>query len=106
MLQQMALLKGFNIADMNPKGTEFVHTMIECAKLAFADRETFYGDPKFVDVPLEHLLSESYNEERRHLIDDHANLEFRAGKIKNYGQKPLLIKQGKTFGQRELEAHE
>ena len=106
MLQQLALLKGFNIADMNPKGTEFVHTMIECAKLAFADRETFYGDPKFIDVPLKHLLSGSYNEERRQLIDDHANLEFRAGKIKNHGQKPLLIKQGKTFGQREPEAHE
>ena len=46
-------------------GAEFVHTVVECAKLAFADREAWYGDPRFVDVPLAELLSAGYAEERR-----------------------------------------
>jgi gamma-glutamyltranspeptidase/glutathione hydrolase len=48
-LQQLALLEGFDLAAMDPLGTEFVHTVAECAKLAFADREAWYGDPDFVD---------------------------------------------------------
>ena len=47
---------------------EFVHTVIECAKLAFADREAWYGDPAFVDVPVDELLSEAYNAQRRGLV--------------------------------------
>ncbi len=42
---------------MEPGGAEFIHTVIEGAKLAFADREAWYGDPNFTDVPLEELLS-------------------------------------------------
>ena len=53
---------------MDPLGEEFVHTVIEAMKLAFADREAFYGDPDFVDVPMATLLSEAYNAERRKLI--------------------------------------
>jgi len=56
-LQQLALLRGFDIAAMDPLGADFVHTMVECAKLAFADREAYYGDPDFVQVPLNELLS-------------------------------------------------
>ena len=55
MLQQLALLAGFDLAAMGPG--EYAHTVLECAKLAFADREAWYGDPDFVDVPLEALLS-------------------------------------------------
>ena len=51
-LQQLALLRGFDIGAMDPFGAEFVHTVVECAKLAFADREAYYGDPNFVPVPL------------------------------------------------------
>src|SRR4051812_17899850 len=46
-LQQLALLKGFNLDGLDPAGPEFIHLQVECAKLAFADRDTFYGDPKF-----------------------------------------------------------
>jgi gamma-glutamyltranspeptidase / glutathione hydrolase len=79
-LQQLALLKGFDLASMDPQGPDFVHTVIECAKLAFADREVFYGDPDFTEVPIDILLSEAYNADRRKLIDPlHASLELRPG---------------------------
>ena len=78
LLQQLALLAGFDLGAMGP-GAEFVHTVIECAKLAFADREAWYGDPEFVDVPLEALLSAAYADERRALIGDEASRELRPG---------------------------
>jgi len=106
MLQQLALLKGFDIAAMDPCGTEFVHIIVECAKLAFADRETYYGDPNFVDVPLETLLSDAYNDERRALVSETANRDFRAGTVDGYGQKPLLIDKGATLGGQSPKAHE
>ena len=55
-LQQLALLSGFDLAGMGPGSAEFIHTVVECAKLAFADREAWYGDPRFTDVPLDDLL--------------------------------------------------
>src|SRR5690348_1733663 len=64
MLQQLALLKGFDLDGLDPKGPDFIHLQVECAKLAYADRETFYGDPDFVDVPMAELLSASYNAAR------------------------------------------
>jgi gamma-glutamyltranspeptidase / glutathione hydrolase len=79
LLQQLALLRGFDLAALDPNGTEFVHTVTECAKLAFADREAFYGDPDFADVPLQTLLSDDYNDERRALVGENASLELRAG---------------------------
>src|SRR4051795_13014413 len=47
MLQQLALLKQLDLGDVDPTSAEFIHTVVECAKLAYADRETFYGDPDF-----------------------------------------------------------
>jgi gamma-glutamyltranspeptidase / glutathione hydrolase len=69
VLQQLALLKGFNLDGMNPTSPDFIHLQIECLKLAFADREAFYGDPAFVDVPMKTLLSDAYNTDRRKLVD-------------------------------------
>ena len=85
LLQQLALLKGFDLAAMDPTGPDFVHTVTECAKLAFADREAFYGDPNFVEVPVETLLSEAYNADRRTLVGEQASLELRPGDIPGYG---------------------
>ncbi len=79
LLQQLALLAGFDLAALDPLGPEFVHLVTECMKLAFADREAFYGDPNYVDVPLATLLSEPYNAGRRTLIGDDASLELRPG---------------------------
>ena len=64
---------------MDTDGSEFIHTVTECAKLAFADREAFYGDPLFVNVPMEILLSDTYNDERCKLIGESASLEFLPG---------------------------
>jgi len=80
-LQQMALLAGFDLAAMDPVGEELIHTVVECAKLAFADREAWYGDPDFTDVPMATLLSEAYNAERRKLVTDRASLDLRPGSI-------------------------
>jgi gamma-glutamyltranspeptidase / glutathione hydrolase len=84
-LQQLALLEGFQLADRGRASAEFVHTVVECAKLAFADREAWYGDPDFVNVPLDLLLSEEYAIERRTLIHDTAASELRPG-----GEDPKL----------------
>jgi gamma-glutamyltranspeptidase/glutathione hydrolase len=73
-LQQLALLDGFELRDR--EGPEFVHTVVECAKLAFADREAWYGD---VEVPLDDLLSPSYADERRELVGEEASSELRPG---------------------------
>jgi gamma-glutamyltranspeptidase/glutathione hydrolase len=67
-LQQLALLAGYDLSAMGWGTAECIHTVAECAKLAFADREAWYGDPDFSDVPLERLLSPGYNAERRRLI--------------------------------------
>ncbi len=80
-LQQLALLRGFDVAAMDPVGPEFVHTVVECAKLAFADREAFYGDPDASEVPLGTLLSEAYNAGRRKLVGERASLELRPGTV-------------------------
>jgi gamma-glutamyltranspeptidase / glutathione hydrolase len=76
-LQQLALLEGFDLGRATP--AELVHTVVECAKLAFADREAWYGDPDFTDVPLDLLLSKAYADERRALITDRASPELRPG---------------------------
>ncbi len=76
-LQQLALLEGFDLADARP--AELVHVVVECAKLAFADREAWYGDPAFVDVPLELLLSHEYAHERRSLVTESASPDLRPG---------------------------
>jgi gamma-glutamyltranspeptidase / glutathione hydrolase len=79
-LQQLALLAGFDLAALDPAGADYVHLVTEAAKLAFADREQFYGDPTFVDVPIAALLAPAYAEERRRLIDPaRASREQRPG---------------------------
>jgi gamma-glutamyltranspeptidase/glutathione hydrolase len=83
-LQQLALLRGFDLAAMDPNGTDFIHTVVECAKLAYADREAYYGDPDFVRVPMEILLSDAYNSQRRGLVAPEASLELRPGNIPGY----------------------
>jgi gamma-glutamyltranspeptidase/glutathione hydrolase len=78
-LQQLRLLEGFDLAALGHASAEAIHTITECAKLAFADREAWYGDPDFVDVPLDLLLSRDYADERRALVGDESSPELRPG---------------------------
>jgi len=88
-LQQLRLLEGFDLAAMGHNSADYVHTLIEAAKLAFADREQYYADPEFTRVPLEGLLSARYAAVRRELIDPRrASMEQRPGDPINY--RPLL----------------
>ncbi|MGD9895097.1 MAG: gamma-glutamyltransferase family protein [Dehalococcoidia bacterium] len=81
LLQHLALLKGTGIEKLNPTDPDYLHIWVETAKLAYADREAFYGDPDFVDVPMPDLLSDAYNAGRRDLIDmKTASLEQRPGR--------------------------
>lgn len=80
-LQQLALLEGFDLRAMGLNSAEYIHTLVECAKLAFADREAYYGDPRFDRVPLEVLLSPEYSAQRRRLVGPEASFELRPGDV-------------------------
>ena len=85
LLQQLALLRGYDLDGMDPTGPQFIHLQVECAKLAYADREAFYGDPEFVKVPVDTLLSEKYNAERRKLISNKASMDLCPGSLPGFG---------------------
>lgn len=69
VLQQMlSLLKGYDLPALGHNSVDYIHTAAEAIKLSFADREQYYGDPRFVDVPMDRLLSEAYSAERRAMI--------------------------------------
>ncbi len=87
-LQQLKLLEGFDLPAMGHNSGDYIHTIVECAKLAFADREAHYGDPRFAEVPLEGLLSRGYADERRGLIGNEAGLDLRPGSPG--GRTPVL----------------
>jgi gamma-glutamyltranspeptidase/glutathione hydrolase len=83
-LQQLAILDAYDLAAMGHNSADYLHTWLECAKLAFADREAYYGDPRFDDVPFDILLSKAYNDGRRALIDPMAaSRELRPGDVGN-----------------------
>jgi gamma-glutamyltranspeptidase/glutathione hydrolase len=98
LLQQLALLKGFDLDGLDPAGPDFIHLLVECSKLAFADREKFYGDPNFGKVPTKELLSEAYNAERRKLVSDKASLELRPGSITGFGGEVHIGKAASAMG--------
>jgi gamma-glutamyltranspeptidase/glutathione hydrolase len=79
MLQTLALLEGFDLAGVSHNSAAYVHTVVEAMKLAFADREFYYGDPAFSRVPIRRLLSKEYAAAHRKLIDPSvASMELRA----------------------------
>lgn len=87
-LQQLSILRHFEVAKMDPNSAEFVHCLAETAKLAFADRLAWYGDPLAVNVPLQALLSTEYSSERAKLIDATASKALRPGRPE--GRDPIL----------------
>ncbi len=96
-LQQLRLLEGYDLQALGHNTAAYIHLVTEAAKLAFADREVYYGDPDFVQVPLKELLSEAYTAARRTLIDpDRASLELRPGDPVH--AKPLWAGRGPLVG--------
>lgn len=69
LLQMLAVLEGSGFERLAHNSAESLHLVAESIKLAFADRERFYTDPAFADVPMARLLSDAYAAERRALID-------------------------------------
>ena len=79
-LQQLSILSRLDLEGLRLGSERYMHTIIEAAKLAFADREAWYGDPRFVDVPLDALLSPEYASARARLISDDASPDLRPGR--------------------------
>jgi gamma-glutamyltranspeptidase/glutathione hydrolase len=80
MLQALAIMRRFELRAMGPGSADYLHLLIEATKLAFADREQYYGDPAKVMIPAEVLLSEAYSTQRSSLIDmGKASDELRPG---------------------------
>jgi gamma-glutamyltranspeptidase / glutathione hydrolase len=88
LLQTLRLLEGFGLKAMGYLSSSYIHTLVEAIKLAMADRDEYYGDQNFAEVPLEALLSDEYTKIRRPLIDLHsASQEVRPGDP--YEMKPI-----------------
>jgi gamma-glutamyltranspeptidase/glutathione hydrolase len=82
MIEALNLLEGYDLKTMGHNSPQYLHTVVEAVKLAFADRDAYYGDPKFSKIPEEILLSKAYAAERRKLIDpDHASMDHRPGHL-------------------------
>ncbi len=94
--QTLRLLEGFNIRKMGFLSSDYIHVVTESMKLALADRDEYYGDPLFADVPLDALLSDKYTRLRRKLIDmKAASHELRPGDPRQ--MKALLAGGGRVF---------
>jgi len=80
LCQTLRLLEGFDLKKMGHLSADYIHTLVEALKLSFADRDEYYGDPLFADVPMKALLSDQYTKLRRPLIDmTKASTEVRPG---------------------------
>ena len=85
VLQMLNVLEAYDLAAWGPQHPDYLHTLIEAKKLAFEDRARFYADQRFVNVPVEQLISKAYAEQRRSLIDpDQASLDV------GYGEPEVL----------------
>ena len=89
LLEMLNILEGYDLRSMGHNSPDYIHTLTETMKLAFADRDRYYGDPDFSHIPGAELLSKEYAAGRRSLIDPgHASMEQRPGDP-NSG-KPVL----------------
>lgn len=84
LLQTLAVLAGDDLAALDPLGADFAHLVIEAQKLALADREIYYTDPEFSQVPVDALLSDAHNAKRRALIGATADHTLRPGTITGF----------------------
>ncbi len=88
LLQALNILENFDLRAMGYASADYLHTVTEALKLAYADRDSYYADPAFVQVPGEGLLSKAYAKERAALIDPNkASTSFIAGDPTKYDPK-------------------
>ncbi|MEK6335852.1 MAG: gamma-glutamyltransferase family protein [Acidobacteriota bacterium] len=88
LIEVLNLLEAYDLKKMGQNSPDYIHTVTEALKLGFADRDRFYGDPDFVKIPSQELLSKNYAAMRRSLIEQQASLAQRPGDPLN--MKPLL----------------
>lgn len=81
LLEALNILEGWDLHSLRHNSAEYLHRVVEALKLAYADRDTYYGDPKFSNIPAERLLSKEYATERRVEVGSRGSLDFRPGKI-------------------------
>jgi gamma-glutamyltranspeptidase / glutathione hydrolase len=86
MIEALNILEGFDLRSLAFNSAEYIHKSVEALKLAYADRDAYYGDPKFNRIPVEVLLSKNYAAERRKSIGRSASLDFSPGSIN--GRRP------------------
>jgi gamma-glutamyltranspeptidase/glutathione hydrolase len=103
MLEMLNLLEGYDLRAMKQNSADYIHTLTEAMKLAFADRDRYYGDPDFVKVPAKELLAKDYSSARRRLIDpQRASLEQRPGDPLNVKPVDSGHAQPKLTGQSQV----
>jgi gamma-glutamyltranspeptidase/glutathione hydrolase len=91
MIELLNILEGYDLRNTPPNTADYIHRAVEAMKLAYADRDTYYGDPKFSHVPTQELLSKDYAAQRRQMITSKASMEFLPGTIHGkVGKHPAL----------------
>jgi gamma-glutamyltranspeptidase/glutathione hydrolase len=86
VLEQLNLLEGFDLRKMSHNSAEYLHLIGEVMRLAVVDRNRYVGDPDFVEIPVDRLLSKEYAAERRRLI--HQDSTMTAATAGDYDAKP------------------
>lgn len=105
LLQTLKLIEGYDLKSMGFQSTDTIHLCVEAMKLGLADRDVYYGDPLFADVPIKELLSDEYTRMRRELIDmQHASMVQRPGDP--IVGKPLLDEKRAKEGLKSVPEHD
>ncbi len=94
MIEALNIIEGYDMQSMGFNSSEYIHHAVEALKLAYADRDTYYGDPKFNNIATDVLLSKEYAAERRKEITEQASLRFEPGKI--HGKRGMHPSESET----------
>ncbi len=107
MIEALNILEGYDLRSLGVNSSEYIHKVVEALKLSYADRDTYYGDPKFNHIPTEVLLSKTYAAERRKQIGHNASLDFVPGTINGKkGKHPTDMEIARTKIDDELMARD
>jgi len=107
MIETLNILEGYDLRSLGYNSAEYIHKAVEALKLAYADRDAYYGDPKFNRIPTEVLLSKNYATERRNQITEKASLDFVPGTINGKrARHPVEMEIARTKIDDELMAHD